>query len=358
MFPDIIALAIPLLVLSVVIEYLIDRRQQSKQYRLDSTISNMGCGVAEQITGFISKGLFFVGYASLYEHFRLHTFALDSVAGWIALILLVDLIFYGFHVACHRHNILWSGHVVHHEVQEFNLTVALRRSVLQEFLIIPAYLPLALLGFHPAAFFLVFAAHNLYQFLIHSPYFPEMRRLGVLFNTPHHHRVHHCRNRCYIDKNFAGVFIIWDKLFGTFAPLQEAPEFGIHQKTTTFNPVKAQFSTLIRVLKRARQAPTLGGRLRFLWASPAWLAEDGDSGLRWIPKPYRPSVSRRQGRWAAVLFVVATIGVTLYRNFETELDNIGRCLVLLSLGSLLYFLGSLLDGKSLNAGLRDLGGAK
>jgi alkylglycerol monooxygenase len=351
MYPDIIAISIPFLVGSVVVEYLYDRRQRVKQYRLNAMMSNMGCGVAEQITGFISKGLFLAVYALIWSHFRVATIPDNSVWTWVALVLAVDLTFYFFHRACHRHNLLWSGHVVHHEVEEFNLTVALRRSVLQEFLIIPAYLPLAVIGFSPGAFFLIFAAHNLYQFLIHTPYLPEMRWAGLIFNTPHHHTVHHGRNARYLDRNFAGIFIVWDKLFGTFEPMVEAPVFGVHQKTTTLNPVRAQLTTFGRVLQRAARAEGLAAKLRVFWESPSWLAEpDSEAEVSKAtqvapPKRYDPPLSRKTARIAFLCFGVAVVGVTVYRNLEPHLSTIAQALVLISLGGLMYVLGWLLDGR-------------
>lgn len=244
--------------------------------------------------------------------------------------------------------------MVHHEVQEFNLTVALRRSVLQEFLIIPVYLPLAIVGFTPGAFFLIFAAHNLYQFLIHTPYFPEMRPLGIFLNTPHHHTVHHGRNDRYIDKNFAGIFIFWDKLFGTFEPLTETPEYGIDQPTTTLNPVKAQFTTLSRVIKQAVKQPTLAKKISVFWAPPGSIGADEQTPVEENKprKRFDPPMSRSSVGLAVTCFVIGVVGVTMYRNAEAFLSLPQRYLVLLSLGVLLYVVGSLLDGRLLALPLR------
>jgi sterol desaturase/sphingolipid hydroxylase (fatty acid hydroxylase superfamily) len=347
MFPDIIAIAIPFLLALVVMEFVVDRMKPIQVYHFGATVSNIGCGIFEQLTGFISKGLLLALYTYVYEACRITTVPLDSAIGWVALLALVDLNHYFFHSACHRYNILWAAHVVHHEVQEYNLTVALRRSVLQEFLVIPVCLPFAVAGFHPAAFLLIFAAQNLYQFWVHLTHSPEFRWLGWLFVTPYHHAVHHCRNTPYLDKNFGGVFIIWDKLFGTFEPLRSAPDFGINQKTLTFNPVKAQLTTMSRLFRRMLQQPTLLKQWQFLWASPTWLAEDEDSpiGARWTMERYNPTILRNHLRWAVLLFAICTVGVILFRDFENVLDEPVRYSILLVLGTVLYTLGSMLDGK-------------
>jgi len=347
MYPDIIAISIPFLVASVAVEWLYDRKQKTRQYVLNRSISNISCGIAEQVTGFLSKGLFLVLYAALYANFRVYEFSDSSVWTWLLLIVLVDVIFYFYHRSAHRHGVLWAGHMIHHEVEEFNLTVALRRSVLQEIFIIPTYLPLAILGFSPGAFFLIFAAHNLYQFWIHTPYLPEFRWLGYVFNTAHHHVVHHCRNPRYVDRNFAGVFIIWDKMFGTFEPLVEAPEYGVHQLTTTLNPVRTQLYTISRVIKRAMSKPGLFTKIAALWESPAWLGEEADEVIETLggQRPiYDPPFGTTALRLTLALFAVALTGVTVYRLVEEDLSQSARFLVLFGLGAVVYLVGMLLDG--------------
>lgn len=348
MYPDIIAIGIPFMIACVVIEFLYDLRNKQKNYRVNAAISNISCGIFEQVTGFISKGLFALLYIYLYNNHRLFTIE-DSVLVFLALMILVDLVFYFFHRFSHMCSFLWAGHVVHHEVEEFNLTVALRRSVMQEFTIISVYLPFAILGFSPAAFFLIFAAHNLYQFLIHTSYLPEFRTFGLVFNTPYHHEIHHSRNKCYIDKNFAGVFILWDKLFGTFAERTETPQIGIGQETTTLNPVKAQITTLARVFAEAKSRPTLKGKLTAIFGSPSYLSRRGPAGtdhadpLR--PK-YDPAISKSRLQKAILWFVFLVVTVTIYRNYETTLPVSLQLMALLLVACLLFYIGMILDNKT------------
>jgi sterol desaturase/sphingolipid hydroxylase (fatty acid hydroxylase superfamily) len=354
MYPDIIAIGIPPMILCLVIEFFYDRKQEKKNYRWNGTISNVSCGIFEQVTGFLSKGLFLYLYFVIYEKFRIVTLA-DTLLVWIALIVLVDLIFYFFHRYSHRSSLLWSGHMVHHEVEEFNLSVALRRSVMQEFTIIGAYLPLAILGFSPGAFFLVFAAHNLYQFLIHTSYLPEFKIFGLIFNTPHHHEIHHCRNQCYVDKNFAGVFIIWDKLFGTFAEPSEKYEFGIGQQTITLNPVKAQVTTLMMVIREAKQRKGLKNKLNALFGPPSYLSvesinarnrQNSENKAALLKRyKYDPQVSQTNKRKIISFFAVLLIIITAYRNFEASLPLAIQVTALIVIASALYYVGVLLDNK-------------
>ncbi len=348
MYPDIIVIGIPFMISCVVIEFLYDLRKKQKNYRINAAISNISCGIFEQVTGFISKGLFALLYIYLYNNHRAFTIE-DSLWVFLGLMVLVDLIFYFFHRFSHMCSFLWAGHVVHHEVEEFNLTVALRRSVMQEFTIISVYLPLAILGFSPAAFFLIFAAHNLYQFLIHTSYLPEFRTFGLVFNTPYHHEIHHARNKCYIDKNFAGVFIVWDKLFGTFAERTEVPQIGIGQETTTLNPVKAQITTLARVFAEAKSRPTFKGKLEAIFGSPSYLSmktlpgEDHANPLR---QKYDPAISKSSLQKAILWFIFLVVSVTLYRNYETSLPLSLQLMALLLVASLLFYIGMILDNKT------------
>lgn len=348
MYPDIIAIGIPFMIACVVIEFLYDSRKKEKNYRINATISNISCGIFEQVTGFISKGIFALLYIYLYNNHRAFTIE-DSLLVFFGLMVLVDLVFYFFHRFSHMCSFLWAGHVVHHEVEEFNLTVALRRSVMQEFTIISVYLPFAVLGFSPGAFFLIFAAHNLYQFLIHTSYLPEFRTFGLLFNTPYHHEIHHARNRCYIDKNFAGVFIIWDKLFGTFAERTETPQIGIGQETTTLNPVKAQITTLARVFAEAKSRPTIKGKLTAIFGPPSYLSMKMPAGADHASptrKKFDPTISKSSLQKAILWFVFLVVTVTIYRNYETTLPTSVQLVALLLVACLLFYIGMILDNKA------------
>lgn len=350
MYPDIIAIGIPLMVGCVVVEFVYDLRRKVRNYRVNGALSNISCGIFEQLTGFISKGLFIAVYLYFYENWRVQTLD-DTWWVWIALILLVDFVFYFFHRLSHHCSFLWAGHVVHHEAEEFNLTVALRRSVMQEFTIIWVYLPFAVAGFSPGAFFLVFAAHNLYQFGIHTRYAPELRVLGVVLNTPRHHELHHCRNQCYLDKNFAGVFIVWDKLFGTFATHTEAPEFGVDHETTTLNPVKAQISVLARVLAETRRRSGWRSKLGALFGPPVYLAAARiDSAVADAPRTARPKfdpqIASAQLRAAVISFGLLVVGTTAYRNFEGALSLYEKVAVLVVFVAVLFHIGSILDDKT------------
>lgn len=267
-----IVLSIPVFFILIGIEVAWDRFRKGGVYRLADALTNISCGVTEQVFGVFSKVVSVALYYWVYEYFRLTTLPIN---GWtlLGLFLLVDFCYYWAHRWSHEVNLLWAGHVVHHQSEHYNLSVALRQGALHKIFTAAVYAPLALLGFNPYWFLLLMAYNTLYQFWIHTQYIGKMGWLEYVFNTPSHHRVHHGRNPEYIDKNHAGVLIIWDKLFGTFEPERAPVVYGITTPINSWNPVYAQvahFGTIGKDLTSAR-----GWRevVRVLFGRPGWHPE-------------------------------------------------------------------------------------
>lgn len=227
-----IVLSIPVFFVLIGIELLVERFTQQKLYRLPDAISNISCGITSQLSGLFLK-IFGIGvYQFLFEKFAFFTMDNTTWWYWVALFLLVDFAYYWAHRMSHEVNLFWGGHVVHHQSEEYNLSVALRQSSLQVVWTFAFNLPIALLGFQPLDFVLVAAFNTLYQFWIHTETIGKLPRwIEFIFNTPSHHRVHHGRNPKYIDKNHAGSLIIWDRIFGTFQ--QEEEKLVLRASKTT-----------------------------------------------------------------------------------------------------------------------------
>jgi len=189
--------------------------------------------------------------------------------------LLDDLRYYWFHRIAHRVRWVWASHVSHHSSQHYNLTTALRQTWTGTFTFMMILrLPLLVLGFHPAMILFVGGLNLIYQFLIHTEAITRLPRwVEAVMNTPSHHRVHHGRNARYLDANYAGVFIIWDKLFGTFVPEldQEPVEYGLVRNLATFNPLRVAFHEWLGMFKDIfRPGLTLRERLLYAVAPPGW----------------------------------------------------------------------------------------
>lgn len=268
-----IVLSIPIFFILIGIELLVERFTHQKLYRLPDAIANMSCGITSQLSSLFLK-IFAVGiYQILFEHFAFFTLE-RSWLYWLALVLLVDFAYYWAHRMSHEINLFWGGHVVHHQSEEYNLSVALRQSSLQVVWTFGFSLPIAFLGFRTEDFVLISAFNTLYQFWIHTETIKKLPKwFEFIFNTPSHHRVHHGRDPKYIDKNHAGSLIIWDRMFGTFQEEEEKPTYGITKPINSWNPVWANVSHYAEMGADLKRIPRWSDRLKYLFMKPGWLPE-------------------------------------------------------------------------------------
>jgi alkylglycerol monooxygenase len=287
--------AVPVFFLLIGIELVVALWQHKHTYRLHDSINDLSCGIAEQMVGLFLKGLLFVGYLGTFAyatHAGLNLIDVDSYSPrgkWLAAILLflgVDCAYYWFHRIAHEFNAPWAGHVVHHSSEDYNLAVALRQGTFQGLFSWVFYLPLALLGFPPVWFAAMSSFDTLYQFWIHTRLIGKLGPLEWVLNTPSHHRVHHARNPKYLDKNYAGALIIWDRMFGTFQVEQEEPVYGLVKPLNSWNPLWANVHVWNELIRDAWLAPRWSDKLRIWFMPPGWRPE----GLP--PNPLPPEVSR------------------------------------------------------------------
>jgi sterol desaturase/sphingolipid hydroxylase (fatty acid hydroxylase superfamily) len=277
-FPDVTQLAVPFFIAAIVIELgWIVWRGRGGRYEtrdaLTSLILGAGSVASGILLGFIAWG-FFMGLWAL-TPLDLGT----SVLVIAICFVLDDLRYYWVHRFGHRIRWVWAAHVNHHSSQHYNLTTALRQTWTGTFtLMMIVRAPLVLLGFHPAIVLFVGGLNLVYQFWIHTEAINKLPRwFEAVMNTPSHHRVHHGRNARYLDANYAGVFIIWDKMFGTFVPEleNEKPDYGLVNNLGTFNPLRVAFHEWIGLFRDVLQPGlTLRQRLGYAFAPPGY-SHDG-----------------------------------------------------------------------------------
>lgn len=285
-----IVLSIPIFFILIGIELLVTRLTHRDLYRLPDAIANMSCGITSQLSGLFLK-IFAIGiYQLCFENFAFFTLERNWLY-WLILFLLVDLAYYWGHRMSHEINLFWGGHVVHHQSEEYNLSVALRQSSLQVVWTFAFNLPIAFIGFKTFDFALVAALNTLYQFWIHTETIGKMGWFEYVFNTPSHHRVHHGRNPKYIDKNHAGSLIIWDKMFGTFQPEEEKPTYGITKPLQSWNAAYANVSHYVEMTKDLKQIRSWRDRMKYLFKKPGWLP-DYLGGYRPAPEVDRASYKK------------------------------------------------------------------
>lgn len=267
---DPVTLAIPFYFLLIGLELLADKIQHQKSYRLHDALTNIGCGASQQIVGVFLK----VISVGIFEVIRYNFAIFDIPVNWLSFIIvfiLADFSYYWAHRMSHEINLFWqAGHVVHHQSEDYNYSVALRQSWFQTFFTSPFYWYIALLGFDTTQFLLAYSLNTVYQFWIHTEKIGKLGFLEWIMNTPSHHRVHHGRNPEYIDKNHAGVFIVWDRLFGTFQEEKQRPTYGITTPIKTWNPIWSQFFGMYQIYQTTKKMRYFSDKIKVLFKKPGW----------------------------------------------------------------------------------------
>jgi len=273
--PEIIHLAIPGFVLLLLAEVIFDTISKRELFEAKDTFSSLAMGIGNVIVGLGTKGVILMVYLWLYE-FRLFTLDGTKWWVWICLLLADDFSYYWFHRISHSCRYFWASHVVHHSSQRYNLSTALRQTWtgnLSGSFLFWAWMPL--LGFHPIMVLSMQAISLIYQFWIHTETVGKLPYLlELVLNTPSHHRVHHSSDIKYLDRNHAGILIIWDRLFGTFVPEEEHPTYGLTRNIDTFNPFRIAFHEWSDIFSDLKGSKNLRQAMGYLFGPPGW-SDDG-----------------------------------------------------------------------------------
>lgn len=353
---DYIALAIPFFFLLMAVEWVAATLLERDVYRLNDAVSDLQTGILQQVLGVFSKVVVFGIYVALWQWGRLTEMAADSWWVWLGCFLLVDHQYYWFHRISHEVNLPWGAHIVHHSSEEYNLAVALRQGSFQPLFSWVFYLPLALLGFPPLVFLACSSANTLYQFWIHTRLIGKLGFLELFLNTPSHHRVHHGCDDKYLDRNYAGTFIVWDRLYGTFQEEEEEPTYGVTKPLASWNPLWANLHYYADLVAMSRRAPNFREKLKVWFKGPAWKPE-------WAPegpgenRPITPLSHGPAGRYDAraprgltsyalvhfVLLLAVTVGLLFLRQ---HLPLWGQLAVALLIVWTSLSIGGLFDAKS------------
>jgi sterol desaturase/sphingolipid hydroxylase (fatty acid hydroxylase superfamily) len=344
---DYIALAVPFFFLLIGIEALVARHKGLRAYRFADTIADLGCGVTQRMALLMLGGVLGVGYAWIYSRARVVDLGRWPLLAWAVAFLGVDFTYYWWHRASHRVNMLWAAHIVHHQSEDYNLAVALRQAVLTPVTYLPFSFGLAFLGVPPVVAAASSALNTLYQFWIHTETVGRLGPLEAVLNTPSHHRVHHGINPAYLDHNYGGVFIIWDRLFGTFVPEGERPRYGITTPLRSFSPLWAQVHYLVDLVRLSGQQATWRQRIA-LWLEPPerTAARVQHAAPSSAPAPkYDVQVPGRLRAYVAVNFVLAVTGafvlMTFHGSMRPPVVGLAATLVVLTMASA----GALMERK-------------
>ena len=237
----IIELAVPFFILSMVVELAYGIAKGRNTYRLNDSVSSLFLGVLSQARRFVTLGIGGYVYYLITEYFSLPLMDPTHWFTWVLAMVLYDFCYYWLHRMGHERTILWAAHVAHHQSEDYNLSTALRQTSTGFLLGWIFYIPMFLLGIPAEVVVTAGALNLLYQYWVHTQHIPKLGWYEWIFVTPSNHRVHHAQNDVYMDRNYGGLFIIWDRIFGTFQEERddEPVVFGIRGAINSFNPAKA-----------------------------------------------------------------------------------------------------------------------
>lgn len=264
---------IPFLLLINILELYISKRKNMEVYRLSDTLVNVCCGILERLFDLFFVVLLYFLFDFIYTNISpIHI--PSNILTWVVALFVVDFLAYWHHRLSHEVNFMWAAHIVHHQSEELNITTVFRVSAFAVINRTFFWIWLPLIGFSPALSTSVILCVGLFQFVTHTRLVGKLGVLEYLFVTPSHHRVHHARNDKYIDKNYGHVFIIWDKMLGTFEPETEEAEFGIISGFESSNPYWAYFYYWANLFKRAKQTKKWSDKVKVFLMPPAWSPDD------------------------------------------------------------------------------------
>ena len=266
-----IVYAIPVFMLTILAEAWIAQRRDIRAYDIADAITSLHFGVLSQVSSAFTTVFAFGIYVWVFESARLFTLPSDEVWVWVAALVAYDFLYYWVHRAGHEVNLVWASHQVHHSSEWYNLSTALRQTSTGALFVWPLYLPMAVLGVPPLVFGAVALIDLLYQYWVHTELVGKLGWLDRVFVTPSNHRVHHGQNDWCIDRNYGGILILWDRLFGTFAEERddERVVYGIRKPLASYDPLWGNLHVYRDLWVAARAEPTWRRAIRRWFAKPA-----------------------------------------------------------------------------------------
>lgn len=335
---DLILYAIPFFFLLILLEFSYGLVRGRNTYRLNDTINSLSLGSLSRLQGLIILGVSGSVYELIVARYQLAQISSSSAWAWITCFILYDFVYYWKHRWGHEVALFWGAHVAHHQSEDFNLGTALRQTSM-DFYSALFYLPFFALGFPAEMLFTVVSLNLIYQFWVHTEHVPKLGVLEWIFVTPSNHRVHHARNSVYVDRNYGGVFIIWDRLFRSFQEelAEERVVFGLRKPLRSWNPVWANFHVYWRLLRDCMRTEGVLNKLKIWFMPPAWNPPGVKTSCKLrtgeidLATKFDPLIASPVRVYTFVQFV-ATVCLSLYLLLNTAsysyVSNLGAVLIL------------------------------
>lgn len=358
---DLLALAVPFFLLALLLELVFDRVRHLGLFRANDAINSLSAGILNGTFGYFTKFVPLLAWGFVLENFAIIDMPLSwfdasphGIALWVAAALAWDFCYYWFHRYSHEISVLWAAHAVHHQSEDYNLSTALRQTSTGFLFGWIFYLPLFLLGFPLEVLLTVNAVNLVYQFWVHTQLVSRLGVLDRVLVTPSNHRVHHAQNERYIDKNYGGMLILWDRMFGTFAAERddEPVVFGVRKALANWNPFWANLQVYDYLWFDARKASRWQDKFGIWIRHTGWRPADVEAryprrraDLTRFEK-FDPPVSRPMQRYVLGQFLVALAATLAIAELFVLVGARGVLIPCLLLWAQLYALGLANDGRS------------
>ena len=336
----IITLAIPVFFLLIIVEYVYGRMIGKNTYRLNDTVTSITIGMISRFPTMLNLGVQSVIFVYISSYLNLELLSVKNPFTWIIAFLLYDLSYYWMHRMHHEIKILWATHSVHHHGEDYNLATALRQTSTGWLWKWIFYMPMIILGVPVEVFIAVAGVNLVYQFWVHTEHIGHLGFMEKIFITPMNHRIHHAKNKEYIDANYGGVFIIWDRMFGTYTPQKPEldPVYGTATPLNSWNPVWANFQVFSIMIKDTIKTKSWRDKFRVWFSETYWRPEDcvEEKDPKDFYKKFNPKITYdiKIFSFMQMLFTIAVSGSVL--TFVTthqysEIATFGILIIVISM---------------------------
>ena len=340
-----LAFAIPAFFLFVYLEYaLAVRLKRTSVFKYESSISNVSIGIAERLLNLFIAASFYELFNYVYEHFAIFNIP-NTWWVWILLIMATDFVWYWYHRLGHEVNFFWAAHIVHHQSEEFNLTVSARITTFQALIRGVFWCALPLIGFDPLMVAVILTVHGAYSFFTHTQLIPKLGWLEHILITPSLHGIHHASDEKYLDKNYGDVFTFWDKIFGTFQKEEEKPHYGLTHPIKSYSFLWQHFHYYFEIAEAAKRVKGITQKLKIVFGHPALLDQDIRPALekRFLQHKSTAAFRFRFRNYLNIQLIVSVVMLTFLTAFFKELEAVDKLFMVSFILLTLINCGALLE---------------
>lgn len=345
--------AVPVFLLLIMVELCWGWLKGKNTYRVNDSINSLSMGLLSTVTKFVFLNIGLLVFSRIEQNYAVWVFDMASISHWLLGFLLYDFLYYWYHRISHERQLFWASHVVHHQSEDYNLSTALRQTSTSFMTTWVFFIPCFFLGMPIYMYVSIASAHLIYQFWVHTQHISTLGFLEWFMVTPSNHRVHHAQNPEYIDTNYGGLFIIWDRLFGTFRA--ETPEiepiYGIRTPLASWNPIWANLHIFVSMARDAWRTQLWKDKFWVLWSRTGWRPDDVAS---LYPQPksdlaqfekYNPALSSRVHGAIVAQYAVLSI-IHLWSAGQAEQLPLSLLwITVVAQAYILVVVGAILDGK-------------